>query len=323
MTPGHGHQHRRRFAQQSHLLGPSLTWQERGGAYPAARRTRGRRARNPPLWWRPRSPGGTWVSQSLGCTDRRTVPGCSLAPSPARDTRFPRSHRTERVPGRPTPLVRPPPGSRWRDCAPPSLTYLVAEFEKRHGGRRRSATARGRRVGRWPASLRRARAGGGAASPAARRREEPRRSRLLHRGLPPSFFFPFSLSLSRPPPHAAAAFAVASHPLPEIPRQPPPPRRSSPRQRRHPNSTPQYYHHRPPRLAAARGRGQSKPSAYWLRRRARSRPGPASPVREGRGTGSGDAPSGRAWWRGSGRAPRARWAEPGREVGEEPKPGLE
>lgn len=196
MTPGHGHQHRRRLAQQSHLLGPSLTWQERGGAYPAARRTRGRRARNPPLWWRPRSPGGTWVSQSPGCTDRRTVPGCSLAPSPARDTRFPRSHRAERVLGRPTPLVRPPPGSRWRDCALPSLTYLVAEFEKRHGGRRRSATARGRRVGRWPASLRRARAGGGAASPAARRREEPRRSRLLHRGLPPSFFFLFSLFLS-------------------------------------------------------------------------------------------------------------------------------
>lgn len=151
--------------------------------------------------------------------------------------------------------------------------------------------------------MKRARAGGGAASPAARRRrrrEEPRRSRLLQ-GLPPSFFRPFSrslpLALSHLP-HAAAAFAAASHPLPEIPQQPPPPRRSSPRPRRHPNSTPQYYHHRPPRLAAARGRGQSKPSAHWPRHRARSLPGSASPRREGRGTGSGGARSGRARWRG-------------------------
>ncbi|XP_074170183.1 uncharacterized protein LOC141567337 [Rhinolophus sinicus] len=64
----------------------------------------------------------------------------------------------------------------------------------------------------------------------------------------------------------------------------PAPRRSSPRQRRHPNSTPQYYHHRPPRLAAARGRGQSKPSAHWPRYRARSWPPP--PGEEVRGGGS-------------------------------------
>nr|XP_042100007.1 translation initiation factor IF-2-like [Ovis aries] len=72
-------------------------------------------------------------------------------------------------------------------------------------------------------------------------------------------------------------------PPPPPPRaeRPPRPRRSSPRPPRHPNSTPQYYHHRPPRLAAARGRGQSKPGAHWPRRRAG--PGPRLP--DGAGPG--------------------------------------
>lgn len=96
-------------APQSHLLGPSLTWQERGGAYPAARRTRGRRARSPPMWRRPRSPGGTWVSRSWGCTDRRMA-------------------RTAPDPGHPLPWLPPRrAGARVAHAAgPPSSSSSVA-----------------------------------------------------------------------------------------------------------------------------------------------------------------------------------------------------
>lgn len=163
--------------------------------------------------------------------------------------------------------------------------------------------------------MRRARAGGGAASPAARRRrEEPRRSRLLHRGLPPSFFLPFSLSLGR----------LHTQPLPSpSPHTPFPKHPGSPRRR----------------AAPARGSGGIQTPLHNItttaRRdwrpcggEARVRRAPighaaalarvlAPPSRRGRGgaqeaaTRGAGGPGGRA----SGRAPRARWAEPGREVG--------
>ncbi|XP_078210693.1 uncharacterized protein LOC108588860 [Callithrix jacchus] len=81
---------------------------------------------------------------------------------------------------------------------------------------------------------------------------------------------------SPPPPHA---------PFPKYP--------GSPRGRAVPArgsggiQTPQYYHHRLPRLAAARGRGQSKPSAHWPRRRARWCPPPPAEGGAGRGSREG------------------------------------
>lgn len=149
VTRGHGRQHRSRSAAASHLLGPSLTWQESGRAFPAARRPRtpGRRAQDPPLSPRrpeaaasPPAARGLHPAGAPLTGGSPAVPG-RPAPVPGEAPRLPRTHPAERASGRPTPLARPPflphSLSGRRDPAPPPVTYLVTEFEERHGGRLR------------------------------------------------------------------------------------------------------------------------------------------------------------------------------------------
>lgn len=220
MTLGHGRLQRSRPAPVSHLLGPSLTWQEseahtrqragrgRPGGERGTRPSRGssrRRLRAPP--------SGTWASPGPGFADRRvacvpgpTAPRASLGRHPASLAAIAPRGRPggpHRWPARPPFL---PPGRR--DPAPPPLTYLVTEFEERHGGglRRRPGpplppSSLGRcpgPTGRRPAALRSPRIGGGAASRATSRGNREVRSPAgpasSSEDSPPSSFLSLSLS---------------------------------------------------------------------------------------------------------------------------------
>lgn len=290
MTLGHGGRPRPRPAGGSHLFGPGLTWQ--GRRTPAARRPRipgrqhGPRPSHAGGRRRRRAAGGTWAF-----TARSRLTGRSSAPPPAPPPPPP-PPPAERAPRRPTPMARTPSLRGRRDPArrplPTWSRSLRSAMAVAASAPIASAAARHRGVSGESAEES---AGGGRCRLPGRPQQPPKGEApagpALLRGLP-ALFFPFFLFPSAAAPSRRHRRLLT--PLSRNTLAPPRARRSSPRQRRYPNSTPQYYHHRPPRLAAARGRGQSKPSAHWPRRRAARAP-PRRGGRAARGSGRGWARS--------------------------------